>query len=91
MLTFPDVFFPGAAGNWQEIMSRGQSPNDLLNKAADDALIPARPRVDAIKQPRQASALDEARAALAQLGAADKTASGRLVRSLDPDHPPALS
>ncbi len=49
MLTFPDVFFPGAA------------------------------------------ALDDARAALTKLAAADNDEYGRLVRSLDPDQPSSLS
>lgn len=46
-------------------------------------------KIEAIKQRRKLSALDNARAALGKLGAADKQAYGRLVRSLDPDQPPS--
>ena len=130
MLTFPDIFFPGAAGNWQEIMTRWWSPNIAFNFAGnaaierevtedvasygrqigwlndvvaalakdasavkDDAeaekaykaLMDARDKIEAIKQRRKANAYD----ALAKLGVADKDEYGRLVRSLDPDQPPA--
>ncbi len=136
MLTFPDIFFPGGAGNWQEIMTRWWSPNIAFNfagnaaierevtedvasygrqigwlndvvaalakdapavqndsDAADayKALMAARARIDAIKERRKRSALDDARAALAKLASADKAEYGRLVRSLDPDQPPAHS
>lgn len=47
----------------------------------------AQQRIEAIKKRRKASALDQARDALSRLGAADKDAYGRLVRSLDPDKP----
>lgn len=59
--------------------------------AARDALVKlkdAMDKIEAIKQRRKASALDNAREALGKLGAADKQAYGRLVRSLDPDQPP---
>lgn len=136
MLTFPDTFFPGAAGNWQEIMTRWWSPNisfnfagnaaierevtedvasygtqigwlnDVVAALAKDsaavkgdakaeraykALMEAREKIEAIKQRRKRSALDDARAALARLAAADKDAYARLVRSLDPHHSPASS
>lgn len=136
MLTFPDIFFPGAAGNWQEIMTRWWSPNIAVNFAGNasierevteevasygrqigwlndvvaalgkdaaavkddpmangayEALMAARAKIEAIKARREQSALDDARAALARLGAADKAEYGRLVRSLDPDQPPALT
>jgi hypothetical protein len=37
MMTFPNAFnvFPGAGGNWQEIMTRFWSPNISLNFAGD--------------------------------------------------------
>ena len=35
MFTFPNIIFPGAAGNWQEIMTRWWSPNISLNFAGD--------------------------------------------------------
>lgn len=38
MLTFPDIFFPGAAGNWQEIMTRWWSPNIAFNFAGNAAI-----------------------------------------------------
>lgn len=47
----------------------------------------ARAEIDKIKKRRKATALDKARDALADLGVADKTAYGRLVRSLDPNKP----
>jgi hypothetical protein len=47
-------------------------------------------KIEAIKKRRKANAYDSARNALAQLGAADKPAYGRLVRSLDPDQPPGV-
>jgi hypothetical protein len=136
MLTFPDIFFPGGAGNWQEIMTRWWSPNIAVNFAGNasierevtedvasygrqigwlndvvaalakdsaavkndakaeralKALMAARDKIEAIKERRKASALDNARGALAKLGAADKGEYSRLVRSLDPDQPPALT
>jgi len=48
-------------------------------------------KIDDIKKRRKANALDMARDARANLGAADKAAYGRLVRSLDPDQPPDAS
>ena len=35
MFTFPNIMFPGAGGNWQEIMTRLWSPNISLNYAGD--------------------------------------------------------
>jgi hypothetical protein len=35
MFTFPNIMFPGAGGNWQEIMTRWRSPNISLNFAGD--------------------------------------------------------
>ena len=35
MFTFPNIMFPGAGGNWQEIMTRWWSPNISLNFAGD--------------------------------------------------------
>ena len=134
MTTFPNPFnvFPGAGGNWQEIMSRWWSPNISLNFAGDagierevnedvasygrqigwlndivEALIAAAPdevkaqanakgslkklqdaqqKIDEIKQRRKTNALDKARGALSAL---DENAYRRLLRSLDPDHPPS--
>jgi hypothetical protein len=43
--------------------------------------------IDKIKRRRKQSAIDKARDALADLGAADKAVYGRLVRSLDPNNP----
>ena len=43
--------------------------------------------IDKIKRRPKQSAIDKARDALADLGAADKAAYGRLVRSLDPNNP----
>jgi hypothetical protein len=55
--------------------------------AALKKLQAARVKIGKIKKRRKASALDKARDALADLGAADKSAYGVLVRSLDPDKP----
>ena len=134
MLTFPDIFFPGAAGNWQEIMTRWWSPNisvnfagnaaierevnedvasygsqlgwlnDVVAALAKDApaekndaqaekanrdLMEARAEIEKIKERRKANAMHNARVALSDLGAADLDAYRALVRSLDPDRPPA--
>ena len=134
MLPFSLFNFPGAGGNWQEIMTRWWSPsisfnfagnaaierevtedvasygrqlgwlNDVVAALAahapaveDDAdakksykaLMDAKARIEAIKERRKLSAADTARAALAALGAADIDGYRRLVRSLDPDAPPA--
>jgi len=35
MFTFPNIMFPGAGGNWQEIMTRWWSPNISLNFAGN--------------------------------------------------------
>ena len=35
MFTFPNIMFPGAGGNWQEIMTRWWSTNISLNFAGD--------------------------------------------------------
>ena len=134
MLSFPDIFFPGAAGNWQEIMTRWWSPNisvnfagnaaierevnedvasygsqlgwlnDVVAALAKDApavkndaqaekayrdLMEARAEIEKIKERRKANAMHNARVALSDLGAADLDAYRALVRSLDPDRPPA--
>jgi len=137
MFPFGDFNFPGAAGNWQEIMTRWWSPNVTVNFAgnaaverevnedvasygrqigwlndivaalaattpgaieADTAAIDslanlkaAQEKIAAIKARRRGSALDNARTALARLGATDKDAYGRLVRSLDPERPPGAA
>ena len=57
-------------------------------EASYNSLMDALKKIDAIKRRRKASAYDSARDALERLGAADKRAYGRLVRSLDPDNPP---
>ncbi len=60
--------------------------------AAEKSLIKlkaAQAKIEEIKQRRKTTALDSARDALANLGASDKDAYGRLVRSLDPDQPPS--
>ena len=135
MLTLPDIYFPGAAGNWQEIMTRWWSPNisvnfagnaaierevnedvasygsqlgwlnDVVAALAKDAsavkndakaekayrdLMEARAQIETIKERRKANALHNARVALSDLGAADRDAYRALVRSLDPDRPPAV-
>lgn len=46
-------------------------------------------KIEAIKKRRKIGAYDSARDALAALRAADKSAYGRLVRTLDPDRPPS--
>jgi hypothetical protein len=56
-------------------------------KRALDKLAKARTDIEKIKRRRKQSAIDKARDALADLGAADKAAYGRLVRSLNPDKP----
>lgn len=56
-------------------------------QAALKKLKEARDKIEKIKKRRKTSALDKARDALADLGAADKDAYGRLVRSLKPDKP----
>ena len=134
MLPFSLFNFPGAGGNWQEIMTRWWSPNISFNfagnaaierevtedvasygrqigwlndvvaalaanapaiendakaKTAYKALMDARTRIEAIKERRKLSASDNARAALAALGAADMDGYRSLVRSLDPNTPPA--
>ena len=61
---------------------------DKAAAAAYENLQGALAKIEAIKQRRKASAYDSARDALSRLGAADKRAYGRLVRSLDPEHPP---
>ena len=78
--------------------------NDIvvaLAKAAPDTLKPdseakkafakleaAQQKIEEIKARRKANALDTARGALANLGAADKAAYRGLVLSLNPDQPP---
>jgi len=56
-------------------------------KRALDKLAKARVEIEKIKRRRKETAIDKARDALADLGAADKAAYGRLVRSLDPNKP----
>jgi hypothetical protein len=132
MMTFPNPFnvFPGAGGNWQEIMTRWWSPNISLNFAGDAGIerevnedvasygrqigwlneivealaiaapdaVKAKPAADAlaklktaqqkiaeIKARRKANAVEKARAALGALTDDDYR---RLLRSLDPEHPP---
>ena len=70
------------------------APEVQSNKVAETALKKleaAQKKIDAIKKRRQANAVDTARNALANLGAADKAAYGRLVRSLNPDQPPSAA
>ena len=57
-------------------------------EAALKKLTDAMAKIEMIKQRRKTSALDKARDALADLGSADKSAYGVLVRSLNPDKPP---
>jgi hypothetical protein len=38
MFTFPNIMFPGAGGNWQEIMTRWWSPNISLNFAGNASI-----------------------------------------------------
>jgi len=38
MFPFADFYFPGAGGNWQEIMSRWWSPNITMNFAGNAAI-----------------------------------------------------
>jgi hypothetical protein len=56
-------------------------------KRALDKLTKAGAEIAKIKRRRKQGAIDKARDALADLGAADKAACGRLVRSLDPNKP----
>ena len=70
------------------------APEVQSNKAAEAALKrleAAQKKIDAIKKRRKSDAVDAARDALANLGAADKAAYGRLVRSLNPDQPPSAA
>jgi hypothetical protein len=85
MTTFSNPFnvFPGAGGNWQEIMTRWWSPNISLNFAGDAGK--AQKKINEIKKRRQTNAVDKARAALSALSKDDYR---RLLRSLDPEQPP---
>ena len=62
---------------------------DPVAKDALKMLKDAMTKIENIKKRRKTGALDSARDALGRLGAADKAAYGRLVRSLDPDNPPS--
>ena len=61
---------------------------DPVAKDALKMLKGAMEKIEDIKKRRKTGAYDSARDALGRLGAADKEAYGRLVRSLDPDNPP---
>jgi hypothetical protein len=63
---------------------KGNAEAERALKMLKDAM----QKIDDIKKRRKANTLDTARDALSRLGAADKAAYGRLVRSLDPDQPP---
>jgi hypothetical protein len=56
-------------------------------RRALDKLAKAQVDIEKIKRRRKETAVDKARDALADLGASDKAAYGRLVRSLNPDKP----
>jgi len=60
---------------------------DPAAEAALKKLDNARAKIEKIKKRRKATALDKAREALADLGASDRQAYARLVRSLDADKP----
>jgi predicted acylesterase/phospholipase RssA len=68
-------------------------PDEIANvpSAADSLakLEAAKEKIAAIKERRKTNALDSARDALRQLGQSDRDAYRLLVRSLDPDRPPA--
>ena len=66
MTTFPNPFnvFPGAGGNWQEIMTRWWSPNISLNFAGD-AGIEREVNEDVANYGRQIGWLNDIAAALA--------------------------
>ncbi|HEY1474341.1 MAG TPA: hypothetical protein VGF53_09690 [Pseudolabrys sp.] len=68
------------------------APNAVkANTAAEDSLKKlqdAQQKIDAIKRRRKTSALDKARTALSAL---DQDDYKRLLRSLDPDHPPGTA
>lgn len=65
MLTFPDIFFPGAAGNWQEIVTRWWSPNISVNFAGN-AAIEREVNEDVASYGRQLGWLNDVVAALAK-------------------------
>jgi hypothetical protein len=69
----------------------GEQPFAAGSAAADSyrKLEDAQARIEEIKQRRTSSALDSARAALAKLATTDRTAYSHLVRTLDPNAPPA--
>ena len=69
------------------------APGALKTDAQDalKSLKDAMTKIDDIKQRRKLNAVDTARDALIRLGASDKDAYGRLVRSLDPNRPPSAS
>lgn len=73
--------------------SEGEDAIKHNARAADSLakLKRAQAKIDSIKRRRADDAVDTARGALADLAATDKSAYGRLVRSLDPDRPPASS
>jgi hypothetical protein len=83
MMTFPNAFnvFPGAGGNWQEIMTRFWSPNISLNFAGD-AGIEREVNEDVASYGRQIGWLNEIVEALAAAAPdalkADKEAAGSL-------------
>jgi hypothetical protein len=64
MFTLPNIMFPGAAGNWQEIMTRWWSPNISLNFAGD-AGIEREVNEDVASYGRQIGWLNEINEALA--------------------------
>jgi len=75
------------------VESEGEDAIKRHSRAADSLakLKRAQGKIDAIKRRRADDAADTARSALANLAATDKPAYGRLVRSLNPDRPPASS
>ncbi len=75
-------------------LADGATDTIKADKDADESLKKlkdALKKIDRIKERRKTDAYDTARDALAQLGASDKDAYGRLVRSLDPNRPPSAT
>ena len=89
-----DVASYGSQIGWLNdiVIALAAAAPDAVSRNADakralDKLAKAQVGIERIKRRRKETAIDKARDALADLGAADKAAYGRLVRSLNPDKP----
>ena len=89
-----DVASYGSQIGWLNdiVIALAAAAPDAVSRNADakralDKLAKAQVGIERIKRRRKETAIDKARDALADLGAADKAAYGRLVRSLDPNNP----